>query len=199
MKVRPTLRCRSLSSICKSLRRLSSSALRGSSRSTGLARTRARVPELRAAAVRPKVGPACARPSRELHDFEGLPHALLDDLARSATNPKRERHILEHRKVGKQRIALKHHAKIPPFRREVIDAGVQEDAAGGRQDEAGNRHQERGLAGAGWTRSVTNCPRLICRETSSSAATGPNAWSRFESQECAPSDPSVAYPVLGAR
>jgi hypothetical protein len=58
--------------------------------------------------------------------------------------------ILAHGHVGMERAALKHHAHVPVFGRQFVDApAVEVDAAGISRVESGDQTEESGLAAAG--------------------------------------------------
>ncbi|CFE00875.1 Uncharacterised protein [Bordetella pertussis] len=88
----------------------------------------------------------------QLHLLERLLGAPARLLAADAAYRQRKAHVLLHRHVGKQRIALEHHAKAARLGRLSGDRGaLVENVARGRRDEPGDRHQGGRLARPGRT------------------------------------------------
>jgi hypothetical protein len=75
--------------------------------------------------------------------------SLVDLDARHLSHLQAERHVLRHREMREQGIALEHHAGIALPRRQLRDVGAaQHHPAGGGLDEARDHAQGRGLAAA---------------------------------------------------
>ncbi|MNP28786.1 hypothetical protein D3C76_1217780 [compost metagenome] len=86
----------------------------------------------------------------ELHHIQHPLDAFADVGLAQVAHTQRERQVLGHRHVRKQRVVLEHHADVAFVRRHVVDrAPGQLDLAGRRGLEACQHHQAGGLAGAG--------------------------------------------------
>ena len=75
----------------------------------------------------------------DAQDAGGALHALVDVRARELAHLQRERHVLAHRHVRVQRVALEHHRDVAVLGRNVVDQLVADvDLAGGRLLKAGD-------------------------------------------------------------
>jgi hypothetical protein len=89
------------------------------------------------------------RDLRQAHHLERLLRLLARSGGRQLAHRQRERNVLLHRHVGKERVVLEHHADVALVRRAPGDVGAvdaQRAAVGLR--EPGDEAQQRGLARA---------------------------------------------------
>ncbi len=79
-------------------------------------------------------------------EFQSLRDALVDLGGALAPHPEAEGHVLKHRHVRKERIALKDHTRIPPVWRALGDVALPDaDLAGRGFDKAGDHTKSGGL------------------------------------------------------
>ena len=88
----------------------------------------------------------------EIEDLGGAAYPCFDLGLGSMAHLERKAHILGHRLVRIERIALEHHGDVAVLRRQVVDHALTDpDIARGDRLEAGDHAQQRRFPAARWT------------------------------------------------